>query len=393
MAGMTCATTLSNPVRRVRRATVRRRALAGRCDPRRPSAAITAPVAAGGADAGTGDWSRRDRPTGAFPLRSVAWQRSPVLNRRSGPRQNAPNAMPAAAATDDERQPEQGSRRPCRAPRLWCRVGADGAEVGAAPAAVDGLGHTPGTRRADAGKDRHICFFGAIAHDGVDAAVSSDAPTVRAAPACRARRAASVPRQSRLARRRAAACACARRTAAARARSVTPATSPGSVERGSPQLSRATGVSSRTGGTPAASASSGVRPSPSYSDRNANARADPYSVRARRRTRTAARSRGRSRPPARSRRPDVSGGRVRLSPTISRPRVRVRARDGAKARIRSGTRRRLKIEPTYSTCGRRRDPRARDGRRRRDAWRNHVDPRCRRRRGARRFRAARTRRS
>ena len=40
-----------------------------------------------------------------------------------------------------------------------------------------------------------------------------------------------------------------------------------------PQLSRATAVSSRTGGTPAASASSGVRPRPSYSDRNAKARA------------------------------------------------------------------------------------------------------------------------
>ena len=37
-----------------------------------------------------------------------------------------------------------------------------------------------------------------------------------------------------------------------------------------PQVSRATGVSSTTGGTPAASASSGVRPKPSYSERNAN---------------------------------------------------------------------------------------------------------------------------
>ena len=37
-----------------------------------------------------------------------------------------------------------------------------------------------------------------------------------------------------------------------------------------PQISRATGVSSSTGGTPAASASSGVSPKPSYSDRNAN---------------------------------------------------------------------------------------------------------------------------
>ncbi len=55
--------------------------------------------------------------------------------------------------------------------------------------------------------------------------------------------------------------------------------SAGTYSAASPQLSRATGVSSSTGGTPAASASSGVRPSPSYSDRNAKARAWPYSSR------------------------------------------------------------------------------------------------------------------
>src|SRR5579862_2763768 len=63
------------------------------------------------------------------------------------------------------------------------------------------------------------------------------------------------------------------KSASSSARAV-PARSPApTYNAASPQLSRATAVSRSTGGTPAASPSSGVRPSPSYSDRNANARA------------------------------------------------------------------------------------------------------------------------
>ena len=55
-------------------------------------------------------------------------------------------------------------------------------------------------------------------------------------------------------------------------------------------------------------------------------------------------------------RPDLSCGSVRSSPTISSDASGCVARACANARIRSGTCRRLKIDPTYSTRGRRGNP-------------------------------------
>ena len=112
-------------------------------------------------------------------------------------------------------------------------------------------------------------------------------------------------------------------------------------------VSRATGVSSSTGGTPAASASSGVRPSPSYSDRNANARARRVQLAA------AAASATYSMPADAARRPSAAMicaeilARIAavVADDVERRRRRAPARPAANARIRSGTWRRLKIEP------------------------------------------------
>ena len=121
---------------------------------------------------------------------------------------------------------------------------------------------------------------------------------------------------------------------------------PGTYRAAGPQTSRATGVSSRTEGTPLASASSGGRPKPSYSERNAKTDA----------LRNASASSGsgtydrtRMRPPAPEARPNASMswcGQVRFSPMMSSRASGTASSTRRNAEMRSGTLRRLKTEPT-----------------------------------------------
>ncbi len=73
-----------------------------------------------------------------------------------------PERNSARGRDDDESRPEQASMTAgvgnLRDP--GCATRHHRCEVGAAPTDLDRLRNSPGTRRTDAGKDRHVCFFG-----------------------------------------------------------------------------------------------------------------------------------------------------------------------------------------------------------------------------------------
>ena len=167
IAGMTCATTLSNPDGSGAAATegtgVEELRLGAYSAVGRPPS-ITVAGSVGNADAGTGTGAAAIGPTG---LSTAIGGVATVTGASTGgvvPRQNAPNAMPAAVATATNPNHSRVLRLPF-GPPATSGVGSrcHGAEVGATPAAVDGVGNAPGTRRAGAGKGRHICFFGTTA--------------------------------------------------------------------------------------------------------------------------------------------------------------------------------------------------------------------------------------
>ena len=166
IAGMTCATTLSNPDgsgAATEGAGVEGLLFGAYSAVGRPPS-ITVAGAVGDADAGTGNGAAAIGPTG---LSTAIGGVATVTGASTGgvvPRQNAPNAMPAAVATATNPNHSRVLRLPFGLPAT--------SGVGVAATALRSAPHRQrstvwGTRRAHDGqvrrKSRHICFFGTTA--------------------------------------------------------------------------------------------------------------------------------------------------------------------------------------------------------------------------------------